>query len=215
MNQLRFQAFLLTRVMQGNAYGSTQELLQAISAASAIPETEWRACKSAFNAIGDKAPLRNTSDLALTHSDIPAYLAREWDEFNAFSDATKSATKAHEIDEALKGFWLTDADMADTTPRQHQTTGPAPTISLVERIKAAIREDGFDVAQAQDGLWYSADEQDRAAGVNGEYRTEEGAWAELVLARAHILEEAGLNGTGVFADDDSVDAESGADAPRG
>ena len=59
MNKLRYQTFLLTRVLQGNAYPSTAALLAAIDEACAIPETEWNARKAAFNAINDKAPLRS------------------------------------------------------------------------------------------------------------------------------------------------------------
>lgn len=209
MNQHRYQTFLLTRILQGNGYGSIPALLQAIKSAGAIPENEFRARKSAFNAIGDKAPLRNTSDLAITHSDIPAFLAREWGEYNSFVHMTRNATKADQFENALKRFWLTDAQAEDCL------SASTAVLSLANQIKAALRNDGFDVGQAADGLWYGADEQDRSAGQAGEYRTEEAAWADLAQARAHILEEAGLDASGVFTEEGPDEVESGTEAPRG
>lgn len=116
MNQIRYQAFLLTRILQRNDYGSVPALLTAIETACAIPESEWGARKRAFNAIGEKAPLRNNSDLAVVHSDIPAFLEREWAEFNAFSAMTKNVSRPADLKAVLQRFWLTDADMASTDP---------------------------------------------------------------------------------------------------
>lgn len=116
MNKQRYQMFLLTRILQGNDYSSVDELLAAIKAADAIPETEFRARKTAYNAIADKAPLRNISGLAITHSDILAHLESEWKEFNAFSAATKNMTRTDDLETALRGFWLSDADMTPASP---------------------------------------------------------------------------------------------------
>lgn len=213
MNKSRYQTFLLTRILQGNGYGSIDALLQAIAHACAIPESEFRERKSAFNAIGDKAPIRNTSDLAIAHSDIPQYLEREWSEFNAFSTMTKNVTRPADMEEVLQRYWMTDADMA------HSSSAPAASSQeLAEQIKQVIRDDGFDVARADDGRWYGADEQDREAGREGEHDTEHEAWADLVLARFHVLEEAGLDPTGVFEPESSPGpdpaGEGDPDAPR-
>lgn len=91
----------------------TKALLDAITAACAIPEAGWRTRKSAFNAIAEKAPLRTAgcSDLAITHSDIPGYLEREWYEFNTFSKMTKNITNDEQFAAAVKQFWLMDDDI--------------------------------------------------------------------------------------------------------
>ena len=128
MNKLRYQTFLLTRVLQGNAYPSTQALLDAIDAACAIPETEWSARKAAFNAIDDKAPLRNgkTSDICITHRDIPGFLEREWYEFSSFSQMTRNlpVNNARELDAALAKYWLTDEQIGYAPPG-----GEAPAVA--------------------------------------------------------------------------------------
>ena len=110
MNKLRYQTFLLTRVLQGNGYPSTQALLDAIDAACAIPETEWSARKAAFNAIGALAPLRSgkTTDICVTHKDIPGLLEREWYEFNTFAHMTQGISKAPVLDQVVAAYWLTD-----------------------------------------------------------------------------------------------------------
>lgn len=110
MNQLRYQTYLLTRVLQGNDFPSSQALLDAIVAACAIPETEWGARKAAFNEIAAKAPLRSGhfSDFAITHSDIPRFLEREWREFNAFATMTRNITKPNELDKVVGRYWLPD-----------------------------------------------------------------------------------------------------------
>jgi len=110
VNKLRYQTFLLTRVLQGNGYSSTQELLDAITAACEIPKSEWSARKAAFNAIGAKAPLRTgrTCGMAIMHSDIPGFLEREWYEFNTFASMTSNITRLAELDAAVQTYWLTD-----------------------------------------------------------------------------------------------------------
>lgn len=120
MNKLRYQTFLLTRVLQGNAYPSTAALLAAIDEACAIPETEWNARKAAFNAINDKAPLRSgkTSDISITHADIPGFLEREWFELNSYSQMTRNlpVNNASELDAALGKYWLTDEQIGYAPP---------------------------------------------------------------------------------------------------
>lgn len=111
MNKLRYQAFVLTRLVQRNDYPTTQALLQAITAACEIPESEWRARKLAFNELAGKAPLRESNGLAIGHSDIPGYLEREWFEFNSYSIATKGIIREADLEVALRRFWLTDEDM--------------------------------------------------------------------------------------------------------
>lgn len=114
MNKIRYQTFLLTRVLQGNGYPSTQALLKAIDAACAIPEAEFASRKAAFNEIGDKAPLRNgtTSDICVTYREIPGFLEREWYEFASFSAAIKNITKDSDLDAAVRNYWLTDEQIA-------------------------------------------------------------------------------------------------------
>lgn len=125
VNKLRYQTFLLTRVLQGNGYASTQELLDTITAACEIPESEWSARKAAFNTLADKAPLRTgrTSDIAITHSDLPGFLEREWFEFNSFSAMTKNISRAAELDAAVQRYWLTD-EQTDYTKRPGDEAAP-------------------------------------------------------------------------------------------
>lgn len=86
---------------------------------------------------------------------------------------------------ALPGVtWLAGADAARA--------------SLAAQIKQALIEDGFDVALAPDGRWYSADEQDREEVRHGEYHTANQAWRDLAESRLHVLEEAGLDHAGAF-----------------
>jgi len=75
----------------------------------------------------------------------------------------------------------------------------AERASLAAKIKVTLIEDGFDVARAADGRWYSADEQDRDEVTEGEYHTENLAWRDLAESRRHVLEDAGLNHDGVFS----------------
>jgi hypothetical protein len=75
----------------------------------------------------------------------------------------------------------------------------APRASLAAQIKKILVEDGFDVAQAPDGRWYFADEQDREDVTAGEHHTENLAWRDLAESRRHVLEEAGLALDGVFS----------------
>lgn len=113
MNKIRYQTFLLTRILQGNAFPTTKELLKAIDAACAIPESNWAKRKAAFNSIAEKAPLRSgdSCDLAITHSDIPGYIEREWYEFSSYSNATRNITREEEFQIAVQEFWLTDKEM--------------------------------------------------------------------------------------------------------
>jgi len=74
----------------------------------------------------------------------------------------------------------------------------AARVVLVDQVKAELRNDGFDVAQAPDGRWYSADEQDREEVTAGEYHTESLAWRDLAESRRHVLEEANLAQDGIF-----------------
>lgn len=74
----------------------------------------------------------------------------------------------------------------------------AARVALSNRIKIELRNDGFDVAQAPDGRWYSADEQDRNEVTAGEYLTESLAWRDLAESRRHVLEDADLDQNGVF-----------------
>jgi hypothetical protein len=70
--------------------------------------------------------------------------------------------------------------------------------SLAAQIKKVLIDDGFDVAQAPDGRWYSADEQDRDEVDRGEYHTANQAWRDVAESRLHVLEEAGLDHAGAF-----------------
>lgn len=80
--------------------------------------------------------------------------------------------------------WLAGADAARTV--------------LEALIKQALVNDGFDVAQAPDGRWYWADEQDRDDVAAGEFATANLAWRDLAAARSHVLEEADLDAAGAF-----------------
>eukprot|EP01133_Synstelium_polycarpum_P019850 gene19850-23779_t len=113
MTKIRYQTFLLTRILQGNAFPTTKELLNAINAACAIPESNWATRKAAFNSIAEKAPLRSgdSCGLAITHSDIPGYIEREWYEFSSYSNATRNITREEEFQIAAQKFWLTDKEM--------------------------------------------------------------------------------------------------------
>jgi len=85
---------------------------------------------------------------------------------------------------ARDATWLAGADAART--------------ALEALIKQELINDGFDVAQAPDGRWYWADEQDRDEVTAGEFSTEGLAWRDLARARSHVLEEADLDATGAF-----------------
>ncbi len=112
MNKEQYQALLLTRVLQGNGYGTVKKLVASIEAACQIPEeTRWRDRKDAFNAISNLAPARGKGSLAISHSDIPAFLKSEWEEYNALKTMIRASNGAS-IDAVLARFWLTDADLA-------------------------------------------------------------------------------------------------------
>lgn len=80
--------------------------------------------------------------------------------------------------------WLAGADAARTV--------------LAALIKQELINDGFDVAQAPDGRWYWADEQDRDEVTAGEFAIASLAWRDLAEARRHVLEEADLDAAGAF-----------------
>lgn len=80
--------------------------------------------------------------------------------------------------------WLAGADAARTC--------------LAALIKQELVNDGFDVAQAPDGRFYWADEQDRDEVTAGEFATASMAWRDLAEARRHVLEEADLDAAGAF-----------------
>jgi len=70
--------------------------------------------------------------------------------------------------------------------------------SLAAQIKKILIDDGFDVALAPDGRWYSADEQDRDDVESGGYPTANQAWRDLAESRLYVLEDAGLSHAGAF-----------------
>jgi hypothetical protein len=90
---------------------------------------------------------------------------------------------------------LTLADLPDAN---WMSGSDAERASLAARIKTVLTEDGFAVALAPDGRWYSADEQDREEVTAGEYHIEDLAWRDLAESRRHVLEDAGLDPAGVF-----------------
>jgi hypothetical protein len=111
--------------------------------------------------------------------------------------------------------WTTLANATLFTPEESRTFGlpftlatlpdanwlagsDAERANLAARIKTVLIEDGFAVALAPDGRWYSADEQDRDEVTEGEYHTENMAWRDLAESRRHVLEDAGLDPTGAF-----------------
>lgn len=119
------------------------------------------------------------------------------------------------------GFWSNDQGWTELenatlfTPEESRTLGLPLTLaalpdanwmagsdaaraSLAAKIKTVLIEDGFAVAQAPDGRWYSADEQDRGEVLAGEYHTESLAWRDLAESRRHVLEDAGLDPAGAF-----------------
>lgn len=112
MNKHRFQTFLLTRLVQRNDYPSNKALLDAIVAACEIPETAWRDRNDAFNELQEKAPLRESNNLVIGHSDIPGHLEREWCEYQTFSNMTRLVTNDQELEAITRTkFWLTDEQM--------------------------------------------------------------------------------------------------------
>ncbi|MEX5748774.1 hypothetical protein [Massilia sp. X63] len=128
MDKHRFQTFLLTRLVQRNDYPSTKALLAAIVAACEIPETSWRARKDAFNELQEKAPLRESSNLVIGHSDIPGHLEREWGEFSVFSNMTRGVSNEMQLEEITRTkFWLTDEQMGyGRYGRPLEESAPAP-----------------------------------------------------------------------------------------
>lgn len=76
-----FVNHLCSRIFGRNDYGSSEGLIAAIKQASAIPETEWRRRKDAFNEIGEKAPMTDSDGYLLKYEDVPAFLEKEADAF--------------------------------------------------------------------------------------------------------------------------------------
>ncbi len=106
MHKQQYQTFLLTRVIQRNDFGTIGSLVKAINDALAIPE--FRARKGAFNAIGEKAPLRaSSSSYCLVHADIPAFLEREWQEYSVFKQMTGSM-QGKAFNDAVARYWIPD-----------------------------------------------------------------------------------------------------------
>lgn len=86
-----YREFLISRWLEYNEFGNTKDLLKAIDAANAIPaEARWSDRKAAFNAIAEKAPLKNDESIyCLTHADIPAALDSELFEFRYFGQMSR------------------------------------------------------------------------------------------------------------------------------
>lgn len=109
--------------------------------------------------------------------------------------ALASATLFTPEETRILGLPLALADLPDAN---WMAGSDAERASLAAKIKTVLIEDGFAVALAPDGRWYSADEQDREEVTAGEYHTENLAWRDLAESRRHVLEDAGLDPAGVF-----------------
>lgn len=109
--------------------------------------------------------------------------------------ALASATLFTPEESRTLGLPLALADLPDAN---WMPGSDAERASLAARIKTVLTEDGFAVALAPDGRWYSADEQDREEVTAGEYHTENLAWRDLAESRRHVLEDAGLDPAGAF-----------------
>lgn len=96
--------------------------------------------------------------------------------------------------------------LIDDAYRMHSE--PCARRSLIEKAMTVLREDAFDVYQTPDRRWSWADEQDRDCPEDGEFATQGEAWADLALARAHILEEAGISAAGLFEKEGPNPSES-------
>lgn len=73
---------LCSRIFARNDYGTQEALIAAINRAAAIPETEWRRRKSAFNEIGENAPMKDDGYI-LKYEEVPAFLSKEAAAFQA------------------------------------------------------------------------------------------------------------------------------------
>lgn len=73
---------LCSRIFARNDYGTPEALIAAINRAASIPETEWRRRKSAFNEIGENAPMEDDGYI-LKYEEVPAFLSKEVDAFQA------------------------------------------------------------------------------------------------------------------------------------
>lgn len=73
---------LCSRIFARNDYGTPEALIAAINRAAAIPETEWRNRKTAFNEIGENAPMKDDGYI-LKYEKVPAFLSKEVAAFQA------------------------------------------------------------------------------------------------------------------------------------
>lgn len=73
---------LCSRIFSHNDYGTPEDLMAAINRAAAIPETEWRRRKSAFNEIGENAPMKDDGYI-LKYEEVPTFLSKEVAAFQA------------------------------------------------------------------------------------------------------------------------------------
>lgn len=90
----KFREFLMSMIFKSNEYGSTKALLTAIEEARAIDENcEWSKRKHAFNVIGDKAPMRDDTDICVVHADVPAFL-KNWEDSYKAEKQIRRATNA-------------------------------------------------------------------------------------------------------------------------
>lgn len=115
-----------------------------------------------------------------------------WSNDQGWTDVESATLFTHEESQR---FGLPLAALPDVT---WLAGADAARASLAAQIKKVLIEDGFDVALAPDGRWYSADEQDRDEVTRGDYHTANQAWRDLAESRQHVLEEASLDHAGAF-----------------
>jgi len=70
-----FIHYLESRLFIHNDYGSLDNLIAAIQAAS--KETVWQDQKRAFNVISERAPFRDTTGYILTYQEVPVFIEQE------------------------------------------------------------------------------------------------------------------------------------------
>lgn len=117
-----------------------------------------------------------------------------WSNDEGWTALANATLFTHEETRTL-GLPLALADLPDAN---WMAGSDAERANLAARIKTVLIEDGFAVALAPDGRWYSADEQDREEVTAGEYHNENMAWRDLAESRRHVLEDAGLDHAGAF-----------------
>lgn len=66
---------LCSRIFARNDYGTPAALIAAINDASA--ETEWRDRKCAFNAIAERAPMKDETGYLLKYEEVPDFFTKE------------------------------------------------------------------------------------------------------------------------------------------